>query len=382
MGLLVGPAPHDPCHLLRLAARAEPLWHNIPMTKPRAMLSQILLISSLLLLSLFLLPKAQADTGSSSEWLQESSSLLPVIGLRQLEHSQANQVMPNDTRGSLSYLAVSATVTKLETLSATLQDLPVYLPDRYTETGQVKALEQEKFFPLLNPEKGRPVLYIHGYNESFDRSVRRALLLRQQLNLQDRLILLSWPSDGNLINYTRDEADMYWAVPYISQVLQNLAAHYGKGGFDLIAHSLGGRGMSLALALLHDIRPELRPIAAQTILVAPDMDAQIFADLQQKIVANTQGLTLYTSKLDEPLLLSESLHGYPRLGQTGEHSKVFEGFDVIDVTGVPRRRPSGHNYHLGSPAIQQDMRAILDEQPTEKRPLNARVFLRHWRLQP
>lgn len=333
-----------------------------------------------LLLAALLAPWPAVLGAGPADWFKSSQPVLPVITLRELEPA-GSSFKPSDNRGGLHYVKVSAKVVKLNAFGEKLQELPVYLPDRWTNTEKVEPLSEPQLYQLLSADAGGPVVYVHGYNEGFDKSVKRALWLRQQLQLEGRLILLSWPSDGNFINYTRDEADIYWSVPYIRQAIEKLAAEYGKGGFDLIAHSLGGRGLSLALAQLYDMQPELRPVAAQTILVAPDMDAQLFADQQYKITGNTQRLSLFGSRLDEPLAISETLHGYPRLGQSGEHTEVFKGFDVIDVSEVPRRRATGHNYHLGSPVIQQDMRAILSDQSVSERSLEKRGD-NHWQLQP
>ncbi len=317
----------------------------------------------------------------AAEWISQQRVSLPVITLRQLL-AEGSGLQASDERGELHYTRVSAQVVSLDALSEQSQDWPVYVPDRWTAKAQIEVLDEQAFYGLLSAGAGRPVIYLHGYNESFHRSVRRALLLRQRLGLAGRLVLLSWPSDGNIINYTRDEADLYWSVPYIRRVLERLSAEYGAGGFELIAHSLGGRGLALALAQLHDQRPELGPVAAQVIFVAADMDATVFADRQAKIVANAQRVSLYTSKLDEPLALSATLHGYPRLGQSGMHTAVLDGIEVIDVTGVPRRRPSGHNYHLGSPVVQADLRAVLAGKSPQLRRLLRQKGAQHWMLAP
>lgn len=323
-----------------------------------------------------------SSASAGADWFRASQPQLPVISLRALEPA-GGKLEPNDERGELRYVKVSAHVVQLNGFGEQLDELPVYLPDRWTDTEQVEVVGEEGLYRLLFADAGRPVLYIHGYNESFDKSVKRALWLRQQLQLEGRLVLFSWPSDGNVLNYTRDEADLYWSVPYLRRAIEGLAARYGEGGFDIIAHSLGGRGVALALAQLHDTRPAGgAPVVGQTILVAPDMDVQVFADLQHKVVASTERLSLYSSELDEPLAISETLHGYPRLGQSGAHSQRLQGLDVIDVSEVPRRRPTGHNYHLGSPVIQADMRAILAGRPAAQRAMRPRVGERHWQLLP
>ncbi len=330
---------------------------------------------------LALLPAAsQADVKS---WFKQSQPVLPVVTLRQLTQVD-NTLQATDERGELRYLKVSAKVVKLNAFGDQAQDWPVYVPDRWTDTDTVEPLPEEQFYQLLATEssaaKARPFVYLHGYNESFDKSVTRALWLRQKLALEGRLILLSWPSDGNFINYTRDEADLYWSVPTIKRVLDALSRRFGPAGFDIIAHSLGGRGLALAMANLYDEQTDIRPATSQIVFVAADIDAQVFTDLLPKIHGNSTRVTVYTSQFDEPLALSQTLHGYPRLGQSGKHTQGLTGADVIDVTQVPRRRPTGHNYHLGSPTIQADIRAVLAAKTPQQRGLEARNYAGHWLL--
>ncbi len=317
--------------------------------------------------------------GNAESWVNSTQPILPVITTRQLVQKD-DEVTTSDQRGPLRFLEVKVQVRKIDALSAQIAELPVYVPDRWTSTEEIQELSEPALHNLLDQKAGRPVVYMHGYNEGFDKSVKRALWLRKQLQLENRLMLFSWPSDGSLLNYSRDEADLMWSVPTIAAVIESLAERYGKGGFDLIAHSLGGRGLSLALAQLYDQKPEMQPIAAQTVLVAPDMDVQIFQQIQQKVVANSQRLSLYVSESDEPLIVSETLHGYPRLGQSGVHTQALQGLDVIDVTSLRRRRPSGHNYHLGNPIIQGDIRAILQDKKAVERQLSAGSAPQHWRF--
>ena len=48
-----------------------------------------------------------------------------------------------------------------------------------------------------------------------------------------RFLLFSWPSDDAVLNYTLDEADIYWSVAYIEQMLQRMIRSFGAGSIEL-----------------------------------------------------------------------------------------------------------------------------------------------------
>ena len=68
----------------------------------------------------------------------------------------------------------------------------------------------------------------------------------------------------------------------------------------------------------------------QVVLLAPDMDAEIFATMLPRIRPIMEGLTIYVSGTDRPLALSEQLHGYARLGQAGND---------VSTSTIPRLAP-------------------------------------------
>ena len=65
----------------------------------------------------------------------------------------------------------------------------------------------------MKGDNGNVVIYIHGYKIDFEKSCRRSAVFQRALGLQDRLLLFSWPADGNMLKYTWDEADLIWSVP-------------------------------------------------------------------------------------------------------------------------------------------------------------------------
>ena len=218
---------------------------------------------------------------------------------------------------------------------------------------------------------------------SFARSCKQAALFEQNLVADNRVILFSWPSDGALINYTRDEADLQWSVSPLESVLDQMQFHFGNGGFDVVAHSMGARGLVYALNNLAHKGKKYLPMLNQLVLVAPDVDAGIFKQALPLIRPLAKHLSLYVSENDKPLALSAEVHGYPRLGETGKHLQGLDGIEIIDLSELALRSYSGHLYHLYNDDINADLGLLLNEQrPAGKRPHLTEVVEGYWHLSP
>ena len=203
----------------------------------------------------------------------------------------------------------------------------VYIPEHLNQLESVTEVDMSTFWSDFRSkaEGARPLLYLHGYNTSFSKACDQAALFQANLNLENRLILFSWPSDGALLNYARDEADLYWSVAPLERILLRMVEEFGAGGFDVVAHSLGARGLFLALVQLAHRHHDAIPLLNQLVLTAPDIDAGIFQQYLADIRPLAANISLYLSASDKPLALSQEVHGYPRLGQSGPHLMDIEG---------------------------------------------------------
>jgi esterase/lipase superfamily enzyme len=207
-------------------------------------------------------------------------------------------------------------------------------------------------------ERG-PALYVHGYYIDFEKGCRRAALLQQNAGLAGRFLWFSWPSDGAVANYTHDEADLYWSVPDMADTIIELERRFGSGAVDVIGHSLGARGVVLALYEVANRRPKIR--LGHVALLAPDMDFEIFARMFPRIEPIAETISVYTATGDKPLALSRQVHGYPRLGESGNDLSRIAGVEVIDLSDLPVEDPTGHLYHINRPAVGADLRQLLHE---------------------
>ena len=198
-----------------------------------------------------------------------------------------------------------------------------------------------------------PVLYIHGFYLDFDRGCIRATELQESAGLEGRFLWFSWPSDGSLFNYTHDEADLSWSVPDLTEIILTLVDRFGAGRVSLAGHSLGARGLVLAIQDIAARHPDVE--LGDVVLLAPDMDFDIFARLLPRIRPVVRSITIYVADTDQPLALSETVHGLPAAGPDrqrrdaprrcrGDRSERSGGPQPHGAS-LPRLQPGGGRGH-------------------------------------
>ena len=236
-----------------------------------------------------------------------------------------------------------------------------YIPDEIVQLEKVVDRPVNNIWSDLEASAGRPVLYTHGYYMDFERSCKRASMLQDSLGLAGRLLLFSWPSDGAILNYTLDESDLYWSVAPLVKTLTEMTTIYGAGNFDVTAHSLGTRGVFLALVHLANKESGDRPLINELIFLAPDIDIGIFKQYLSLVRPLAKSVTIYVSGNDTPLAISRQVHGHPRLGESGTHLADLAGVEIIDLSEIPVSYPSGHVYHLYNNVVATDLKQLLNQ---------------------
>lgn len=201
------------------------------------------------------------------------------------------------------------------------------------------------------------VLFVHGYAYGFARGCRRVSDLQRVLGDEADVILFSWPSDGNPLDYEDDLADLEWSVPELAALIRQLADRFGADRIALAAHSMGTVGVLDALERLQ--ADNAAPVSAELVLFAPDYGIPEFLDKQAMLERMVERTTVYVSEKDRLLRLSAQMNGAPRLGQGGEHLVTGPGFDTIDAGSLSRYHPTGHEYHVFHPLVEQDLVELL-----------------------
>ena len=311
---------------------------------------------------------------------------VPFIALRNKTGSTLVTDNFGGDRGQIHTGYCEVSWTPIPMLEPLANNMPFYVPHGTIQLEAIQELEESAFWRERRPVGGkkRPLLYIHGYNIGFEKGCGRAAIFQEKLGLAGRLLLFSWPSNDAVLNYTHDESDIYWSVAEIERTLEHMLSLFGAGNFDLVGHSMGTRGAFLALVRMSAGQRGDFPLVNRLVLLAADIDADIFRQYVHVIRLLVRNVTIYVSDNDSALSLSEEVHGYPRLGQSGPHLQGLGGIEIVDVSATGRRRASGHLYHLYNETVINDLEQLLNGD----RPASDRTGLRqdlrmgpnYWRL--
>ena len=163
-------------------------------------------------------------------------------------------------------------------------------------------------------------------------------------------------ADRPWMPFTADDFD-----PQMEQAIElmdMLGDRVGPSRVQVLAHSLGTRGVMMALDYLA-AADDRRPLIGPMVLIASDVDAATFADRLPRLRSLATSITLYASSNDAPLKASRALHGAPRLGEAGEFLTVAEGMQTIDVSSLGRYQIFGHEYHLFHPRVAADLATLM-----------------------
>jgi esterase/lipase superfamily enzyme/DNA-binding NarL/FixJ family response regulator len=219
---------------------------------------------------------------------------------------------------------------------------------------------QDEFFEDLE-SRIRPsatlsaFVFVHGYNVTFEDAARRTAQISYDLAFDGASIFYSWPSQGRAGAYTVDEQNIEWAQANLRTFLEDFFARSVAQNVYLIAHSMGNRALTRAVASLLDDHPSLRSRLKEMILTAPDIDADVFKrDIAPALAASCGPVTLYASSADLALLASKKVHGYARAGDSGKQLIVVPGVETIDATYVDTSL-MGHSYFAENRSVLSDM---------------------------
>ena len=337
----------------------------------------------LLAVALAFAPSLAPAQSQAADDAQILDLTIPFLTLRNRTTAADPGDMYGDERNGLSAGTCRVRELDLGSFAPLADQAPGFLREELLRLDQVEQMESAAVLDLLEmtADGHGPVIYVHGYNIGFEKGCQRAALLNDNAQIGGRLLWFSWPSDGSLAYYTHEEADLYWSVPDLADTIIELHRRFGNDNVNVVGHSLGGRGVILALYDVANRHPDIR--LGEVVLLAPDMDFAIFERILPRISNLADSITLYVSDSDRPLALSNRLHGYPRLGEAGNSVAKLAGVEVIDVSDLPSSDPTGHLYHIYSEGVGADLNQLLNEgQAANIRQNIDGVGANLWRLRP
>ncbi|MCH1441700.1 MAG: alpha/beta hydrolase [Rubripirellula sp.] len=231
-------------------------------------------------------------------------------------------------------------------------------------TDAVELLDDDFELKISNAVAKAPahdlLVFIHGYNVSFESALLRTAQLAVDLPFEGVPVCYSWPSQATLTGYPIDANNADWTVPHLQGFLLKLATETGADSINVIAHSMGNRAMTSAIRQISQQQdPVDPPLFDRIVLAAPDIDADYFRrDAAPALVKVAKHVTLYASSEDQALIASRKVNGYPRAGDSGADIVIVPGIETIDVSGTDLSL-LGHSYYGDNEIMLRDLYDVV-----------------------
>jgi esterase/lipase superfamily enzyme len=235
-------------------------------------------------------------------------------------------------------------------------------PKKHVMLLNLETLDKSVFFSEIQDRAAggggkEALIFIHGYNVAFPDAVQRTAQIAFDLDFPGVPITFSWPSQAALEGYTIDQDNAVWSVPHLSQFLMDLQESTDLESIHVIAHSMGTRVLTQALAQARDEGFQLK--LNNVILAAPDIDADVFKEqILPKIQGVARKMTMYSSSTDTALKVSQKIHGNDRLGLGGENLRLLDGMDTVNATDIDTSL-LGHGYYGSHKLVVQDILNVV-----------------------
>ncbi len=363
------------------------------------------IIYGLMVLSLLVLPWLGKRSWAINSVL---SGLIVLCGMATVEayvRSQLRDQLSGELYGSrptdLSYGICEVSVPRQENRKAGDLSRPTAMwvfeapenPDKHFMLRRVEENSDKSVFythmaaELAEFDENAALLFIHGYNCSFEDAVFRTAQLAVDLKFPGVAVTFSWPSYADPVKYPFDEQNAEVSIPALREVLDDLATRGGAKRVHIIAHSMGNRVLAGALRSMDEAtQARNREVFHELVLAAPDIDRRVFeTQILPHIVRSTQHCTLYASSRDRALLLSRMFHNYQRLGETQPELLLAGGVETIDASTVDTSL-LGHSYIGDVQSIVSDLHDLVVAGKTaaeriglEELKRNARLY---WTIKP
>lgn len=187
---------------------------------------------------------------------------------------------------------------------------------------------------IMKTKSNSALVFIHGYNNSFDDAIRRAAQIGLDLEFDGLILAYSWCSEAQVLNYPADEDNIKLTEPLLMNFLKMLRDELKVNTIHVIAHSMGNRALVEGLSAM-PYQGVGAPLLNEVIMAAPDIDAERFKLAVSGLSGKAFRYTLYGSEKDKALKNSKKYrNGYPRAGDGGDNILVVNGVDTVDASAL------------------------------------------------
>lgn len=234
--------------------------------------------------------------------------------------------------------------------------------------------------------KKQAMLFIHGYNTSFEDALFRAAQLGHDIGFDGPVLTFSWAARSGLLNMVRYGADREAALaaePALGDFLNALAKEAGIDSVHIIAHSMGNAPVLSVLAE-HGRRMRAQPTIGDlkirhVVFAAPDVSEQLFGHYAKDLKGWTKSVTLLASTNDKAMVVSKQYSDQPRAGGVrcvDNSALASPDFYLIDVSQADTSFLGfNHSSFAERQHVITDLRLLLEagrQPPHERMPVYQR----------
>jgi len=270
-----------------------------------------------------------------------------------------------------------------ETKDDTIKYAAITLIEEQREESFIASLEGA----LDDADANALLLFVHGYNQSFDTALIRAAQIAIDLTFDPddpantgddkpeygepsfafgSPVLFSWPNGSFLCAYCSDQKKAELSAPYLTQFLSLLMRKTDDvEEINIVVHSMGNRVLVKAIEDIAREHVRLKRIKKFRIVnAAADVAREDYADGMARAEAAggaefSPQVTIYASQNDIAMAASWLVNGFKtRLGQILPTQRPFESADeryVTVDTDVVSADLFGHGYYSENGNVIADM---------------------------
>lgn len=208
------------------------------------------------------------------------------------------------------------------------------------------------------------MVFVHGYNTRHAEAVYQLAQLVHDMEIPVPAVLFSWPSAGVTAGYVYDRDSALLSRDVLEETLIELTN--GGRKVVLVGHSMGSYLIMETLRqIAHKGSMDISSQIDAVILMAPDIDGELFRDQAFAISELPSPFILMVAEQDRALNISSLLTGWrPRLGTQTDRTIVGDlPISVIDVSDLASGAHFDHKIATTSPAAIAILRRLTVEVP-------------------
>ena len=200
----------------------------------------------------------------------------------------------------------------------------------------------------------RVLLFVHGFNTSFESALERTVLVSSELQSSVVPITYSWPSAGSIRKYSHDEEVVSASAEafegFLKQIIRNSPFR-----IVVVCHSMGARQVTTALSDLAKEKVDTSKLD-NIVFVAADIFTSEFQSHWVTMAAlKNVKYSFYASDSDFVLKCSFLKHDAPRLGNVDSNIWPPPGAYTIDASTIDSVLFTlGHSY-IENPQLGVDI---------------------------